>query len=194
MFLRPLGTDADRFALQVAGADRFKPGTVDGKPVVVVESLRIKIQSCRVESKDGAGNKSHFLKLRSTPVQELVAPSDVPEDAILTSDENSWTSSGSAGPHLDKVGGNTKAPVPLIQFPAEYTEAAGQAKINGICVVSLIVDTQGMPQNIQILKSLDPGLDQNAMYAVNRWRFKPAMRNGEPVPVMVDVEVKFQPY
>jgi outer membrane biosynthesis protein TonB len=51
-----------------------------------------------------------------------------------------------------------------------------------------------MPQEIKIVKTLDPGLDQNAMDAVDRYRFKPAMRNGEPVPVMLTVEVAFRVY
>jgi outer membrane biosynthesis protein TonB len=49
-----------------------------------------------------------------------------------------------------------------------------------------------MPQNPRITESLDPGLDQNALYAASRYRFKPAMRDGEPVPVMVNVKVIFE--
>jgi protein TonB len=51
-----------------------------------------------------------------------------------------------------------------------------------------------MPQNIQITKSLDPGLDQNAIDAVANFRFKPSMRNGEPVAVMVSIEINFRLY
>jgi TonB family protein len=192
MFLRPLGNDADKFAVQIAGADQFKPGTVNGKPVVVAESLNVKIQSCVVESQDGEGKKGYFLRLRSAPVQELVAPSDVSKDATLTSGENTLTDSNSASPHLGHVVGTTKAPVPLTQPKATYTDEAWRARITGTCLVSLIVDRQGMPQNPRITESLDPGLDQNALYAASRYRFKPAMRDGEPVPVMVNVKVIFE--
>ena len=113
MFLSPLGNDADKFALQIAGADHFKPGTVNGKPVVGAESLNVKIQSCVVESQDGEGKMTYALKLRAAPAQELVASSDVPEDAVLTPGPESRTSANGADSRLDHVGGALKAPIPL---------------------------------------------------------------------------------
>jgi len=58
----------------------------------------------------------------------------------------------------------------------------------------VVVDKNGMPQNPKVLRTLDYGLDQNAVDAVMRYRFKPAMRDGEPVPVIITVEVNFQFY
>ena len=92
------------------------------------------------------------------------------------------------------VGKGIRPPVPLFIPPAEFTEKAKQAHVSGTCLVGLIVDPQGMPRNLKILKSLDPGLDQNALTAVNRYRLKPAMNEGEPVPVYVKVEVNFRLY
>jgi TonB family protein len=45
-----------------------------------------------------------------------------------------------------------------------------------------------------VVRKLDYGLDQSALDAVRRYRFKPAMRNGEPVPTMVTIEVNFRLY
>jgi TonB family protein len=192
MFLHPLGTDADRFALQIANADQFKPGTVDGKPVAVAQTLKVKIQSCVVESKDSNGQKSYALKLRTIPVQELIALPNAPEDAVLIAAPHLYTDTSTSNNHADRVSGSTKAPIPLFQPEAEYTDAARKAKINGSCLVSLIVDPQGMPQNVRITKSLDPGLDQTAIIAVNRYRFRPAMQCGKPVPVIVTIEVTYK--
>jgi TonB family protein len=44
MFLRPLGTDLDKLALQIVAADHFKPGTHDGAPVVVAQSEEVGMQ------------------------------------------------------------------------------------------------------------------------------------------------------
>jgi hypothetical protein len=44
------------------------------------------------------------------------------------------------------------------------------------------------------VKPLGYGLSEKAIEAVSRYRFKPAMKNGEPVPVMVNVEVNFRLY
>jgi TonB family protein len=84
--------------------------------------------------------------------------------------------------------------VPLYTPEAHYTPEAKKAEIKGKCLVSFIVDQQGMPKNIRIIQSLDTGLDQNAMDAVAKYRFKPAMRNGEPVSVVLTSEVNFQLY
>jgi TonB family protein len=61
-------------------------------------------------------------------------------------------------------------------------------------MITLIVDAQGVPQNVRVLRALGKGLDEKAMEAVRRYRFKPAMNDGKPVPVMITVEVNFRLY
>jgi TonB family protein len=87
------------------------------------------------------------------------------------------------------------APVPLLQPQAEYSDYARKKGISGICLLGLIVDANGMPQNIHVIKSLEPSLDQNAIEAVKKYRFKPAIKDGTvPVPVVVNIEVNFRLY
>jgi TonB family protein len=194
MFLKPLGTDLDKLALQLATADRFKPGTRDGTPVVVAQSVEVDFQACVDEITDDAGKKAYLLRMRSQPEQKLGALPQPPKEAVLPSSNRSWNDLGGSTPRIDHVGDKVSAPVPLYSPEAHYTPEARKAGITGKCLVSLIVDQQGMPQNIRIIRSLDPGLDQNAMDAVAKYRFKPAMKDGQPVPVMVTVEVNFQLY
>ncbi len=102
-----------------------------------------------------------------------------------------WNTGGG----LAQVGGRVSAPVPLFQPEAEFSDEARRAKYQGVCLVSLIVDTQGNPQNVHIVRALGMGLDEKAMEAVRRYKFKPAMRDGKtPVPVQVNVEVNFRLY
>jgi outer membrane biosynthesis protein TonB len=49
-----------------------------------------------------------------------------------------------------------------------------------------------MPRDVQPVRPVGHGLDQQALAAVSRYRFTPAMKNGEPVPVKIMVEVNFQ--
>jgi periplasmic protein TonB len=58
--------------------------------------------------------------------------------------------------------------------------------------VNLVVDTHGLPQNVRVIRGVGMGLDEKAKEAVSQYRFKPAMENGHPVPVQVNVEVNFQ--
>jgi periplasmic protein TonB len=59
-------------------------------------------------------------------------------------------------------------------------------------MLSLIVDEEGKPQAIKVVRSLHPGLDQKAIEAVSQWRFRPGQKDGMPVRVMGSVEVNFR--
>ena len=60
-------------------------------------------------------------------------------------------------------------------------------------MLSVIVDETGKAQAIKVTKSLGLGLDEKAIEAVQKWRFKPGMKDGKPVPVMVSsIEVNFR--
>jgi TonB family protein len=64
--------------------------------------------------------------------------------------------------------------------------------LQGTVVLSLVVSDQGRPQNLKVVRSLGLGLDERAIEAVEQWRFKPGMKDGEPVPVMATIEVNFR--
>jgi TonB family protein len=194
MFLRPLANDLDRFALQIAEADRFTPGTHSGSPVAVEVSLEVEIKSCVEETKDNAGNKSLILRMRSLPEQRLGPPAEPYSKTIVISQGTGKQDIASGTARPERIGGKVWPPDVLKSVEAPYTLEARKARINGYCLVSVIVDAHGMPQNPRVAKSLDPGLDQNALFAVKHYRFKPALKNGSPVPVMITVEVNFRLY
>jgi len=102
---------------------------------------------------------------------------------------------GNAGGGVYQVGGRISNPVLIVQPEAEFSDEARRAKYQGICVIALIVDAQGNPQNVHVIRSLGMGLDEKAMEAVRKYKFKPAMKDGKtPVPVMITVEVDFHLY
>jgi TonB family protein len=92
------------------------------------------------------------------------------------------------------IGGGVSAPSLVFSTDPEYTEKARRAKYQGVCVVALIVDEQGNPQRVQVVRHLGMGLDKKAVEAVRQYRFKPAMLRGEPVAVTVNIEVNFKIY
>jgi protein TonB len=106
-----------------------------------------------------------------------------------------------------RQGGNAQAaasttsaaasPLPsrLNSVEAEFSDEARRAKYQGVCLISLIVDAQGNPQNPRVVRALGMGLDEKALEAVRKYKFKPAMKDGKtPVPVMITVEVNFRLY
>ncbi len=83
-------------------------------------------------------------------------------------------------------------PVLTQQVEPAYTKEARKRNISGDILLSLVVDADGTPKNIKVVSPLGLGLDEKAIEAVSKWRFKPGTKNGVPVPVMAQVEVSFR--
>jgi TonB family protein len=101
---------------------------------------------------------------------------------------------GGIGGGVFKVGGGVSAPRALSTPDPEYSEEARKAKYQGTVVLWLIVDQSGRPQQVRVARSLGMGLDQKAIEAVKQWKFEPAMKDGRPVAVQINVEVNFRLY
>lgn len=103
-------------------------------------------------------------------------------------------SGGGIGGGVYKVGGGISAPKPIDTPDPEYTEEARRAKVQGTCILWLIVDAEGHPRDIRVIRGLGYGLDAKALETVKQWRFEPARKDGQPVNVQVSVEVGFRLY
>jgi protein TonB len=90
------------------------------------------------------------------------------------------------------VGGGVSAPKEIFAPSPDYSEAARKAKFQGEVVLSLVVDAQGNPTDIHVVKPLGMGLDEKAVEKVRTWKFIPGKRNGIPVPVRVLLDVTFR--
>lgn len=88
--------------------------------------------------------------------------------------------------------GDRKAKL-IYKVEPEYTADAREKKIEGSVLLGVTIDHDGLPQNPQVKKSLYPSLDQSAIDAVRKWRFEPAIKNGQPVSMYITVEVYFRP-
>ncbi len=83
------------------------------------------------------------------------------------------------------------APRVAQQARPRYTMEAMTRHVQGTAVVQAVVMADGSVRDACISRSLDPDLDAEAVAAATRWQFTPAIRNGEPVPVMVTIELTF---
>jgi TonB family protein len=93
------------------------------------------------------------------------------------------------------IGNGVSAPVLLSSVDAVFTDQARRAKYQGVCTLSVIIDSGGNPQNPQVVHGLEMGLNEKAIEAVMQYRFKPAMKDGKtPVPVRISVSVTFKLY
>jgi TonB family protein len=103
-------------------------------------------------------------------------------------------SGGNTGGGVERIGGGVSAPVPIFEPEAEFSDEARRAKYQGEVMVSLIVDAQGNPQNPRVVRPLGMGLDEKALEAVMKYKFKPAMKGGHAVPVYLTIAVNFRLY
>jgi periplasmic protein TonB len=101
---------------------------------------------------------------------------------------------GGIGGGAFKVGGGVSAPKAIYAPDPEYSEEARKAKYQGTCVLWLIVGPDGRARDIRVARTLGLGLDEKAMEAVKTWKFEPAMKDGKPVAVQINVEVTFRLY
>jgi TonB family protein len=99
---------------------------------------------------------------------------------------------GGVGGGVYRVGGGVIAPTLLSKVEPEYSEEARKAKYQGTVTLYIQVDTNGRAQNIRVLHSLGLGLDEKAMEAVKKWRFKPGMKDGKAVIVEAQIQVNFR--
>ena len=97
-----------------------------------------------------------------------------------------------AGSRIYKVGGDVSSPKVVSKVDPEYTKEARDAKIEGTVVVQTEIHTDGRAHNTRVVRSLDPGLDHNAIDAISQWQFEPGKKDGQPVAVQATIEVNYK--
>jgi TonB family protein len=111
---------------------------------------------------------------------------------VLVEANTQTVDAGSRYGKVYKIGSGVSAPIPIHTVDPEFTEAARKARVSGDTLLGLVVDKKGKPQGVHVVRSLRPDLDAKAIESVKQYRFKPAMKAGEPVAVALNIEVNFQ--
>jgi len=102
-----------------------------------------------------------------------------------------WKSQNSPHP---RIGKGLSPPRPISHPDPGFSEQARRAKYQGVVIVSIFVDKTGETRNLRIVHPLGMGLDQKAVETVSKWRFDPAMKDGEAIDMDIGVEVDFHLY
>jgi TonB family protein len=100
---------------------------------------------------------------------------------------------GGTGGGAYRPGSGIENPVVLHEVKPQYTADAMRAKIQGSVVLECVVLPDGTVGQVSVIKSLDPvfGLDLEAIKAARQWRFVAGKRQGQPVAVLVNIELTF---
>jgi TonB family protein len=178
--VKSLDPGLDQNAIEAVKQWRFRPATEDGQPVSSEAQVDVSFILLSEPPKHGDPQiKERTVAVAIPQVKDekptlLAAPQIKDEKRVVVPIEAADTS-----PEL------------ISKVEPKYTDEAHKKEIQGKVLVYAIVNKDGIPTALHILKSLDPGLDQNAMDAVKQWRFRPATKAGQPVAVEAQVEVNF---
>jgi len=187
--LSAVGTEEDLWALHAVTGDRFNPSREGGVAQIVKRSVAVEMEACYERVKQSDGSQAERMWMAGLPKQTLKPPQD---DAKINSKDLHGPKENAA---VERVGGRVSSPVPILTPEAEYTDKARKAHYQGQCLIQLIVDQYGIPQNLRIVRPLGIGLDEKALEAVRRYRFTPAYKQEVgPVPVIITIAVNFRLY
>ncbi len=94
------------------------------------------------------------------------------------------------GPARAGMGGASK-PVKTVHIQPEYPAIAKRAKFEGTVFLDLLVDDKGNVVEHKVIRGAPMGLTESAVEAVRQWKYSPAMMNGQPISVWLNVSVRF---
>jgi TonB family protein len=200
--------------------DDTTPSTFEPYAMSAAISLRStsdkKVTGVFLQFVDSVANNTFFVYIKAQPqvswlnprqtneitVQLVSFPYDpanlaVQVAGVLFEDGEKWGAWQQGYPHqpYPPVSKNTQPvqarPVPVNHPRPAYTEEARAAHISGLVRLELLVGTDGIPRVTDILNRLPAGLTARAVRAAEAMQFKPAIRNGEPVPYYTAIEVEF---
>jgi len=165
------------FATRLVEAQRFKPAVIAGAPAALAVELTVGLHTCAQREKHPVDGDFYQIALRAHPLVavKVVAPPAPQEIAGAPGpDSRTWQSDVSTA---EQVGGHISAPIPTLLADPQ-TPVSRKFQKRGLCLLGVTIGANGVPQDIHVVRSLDPELDNNVMEAVKSWRFKPALRDG----------------
>jgi TonB family protein len=173
------------FATKLVEAQRFKPGTVDGSTTAVAVELTVGLHTCAQHQKHPADGDFYLFTLRAHPLIALTVVVPSASQEVIASQRNETATN-------ELVGGRISAPIPTFLTDPKIP-ISGKLPKRGLCLLGVTINANGVPQDIHIVRSLDPELDSYVIESVKNWRFKPALRDGsDPVAVEGTVAATFE--
>ena len=156
----------DAGAIEAIRKSKFQPGTLNDKPVPVLVHVRVP-----------------FFHLKPALPSVMQHYAERAEGQMQRPGRGLFHSADGVTP-----------PKAIHTVEAEFSELARKKKVQGAVLISLTVNEQGLPTELNVERGVGWGLDEKALQAVSQYRFQPATKDGKPVPAKINVEVMFKLY
>jgi TonB family protein len=168
----------------------------DSAPVYLSPCMRSSSGSLACGEKVGVRARRGDMLQISTPPNgmprfALACSVSQKPDKFVAFDDDSGVPEMSAPACAQKPERNLTMPHATFAPNPEYTEQARKKKIKGTVVLSLTVTVDGTTRDIKVVKGVGYGLDEKAVEAVSRWKFSPALKDGQSIEKEISVEVAF---
>lgn len=75
---------------------------------------------------------------------------------------------------------------------APFSLGADRRNVQGVVVLAAEIRPDGRAHKLRVVRPLPYGLTWSAIGSVRKWRFRPGLRDGKPVPINVQIEVEFR--
>ncbi len=195
------GNGANPSATSGLGIGNATRGGINALPSRPVSRARIESGESKPLSGSAEGAASRLPKLGMSP-QEVLGSKRVYTLHVnmpnLTSASGSWVLNfaelNEAVPvgHLNSAMEEVTGPVPLRKVDPKYPPDLRTSHVDGEVILYAIIRKDGSVDSIQLVHSVDPHLDANAMEALAQWKFMPAQKHGEPVDLEAVVHIPFR--
>jgi TonB family protein len=83
------------------------------------------------------------------------------------------------------------APRLVKEVKPQYTADALRRGVSGAILLRCVIDLDGVPTRLEIVKALDGELDRASLETLKQWRFEPGQKDGKAVLVQIDVTIAF---
>jgi TonB family protein len=188
------------FLLQFPAAQAVLRPSGPAKPVYIVQQIRFAPPPPKAEQLvPKKKEKKRVIPIPDPTPEEpepiLLAEAEAPEldvalDGVVFGIPDAPPSDGPMGPVFQLTGDIT--PPEKIVFPSpRYTEEGRQARTQGVVILEAVVDSNGDVGRVKVLKGLPYGLSDAAVDTAKQWKFRPAMRGGQPVSVYLNLTIRF---
>jgi TonB family protein len=161
----PNASSFDEFAIEAVKQSQFQPGMLKGTPVPVLIQVRVP-----------------FFHLAAAVPRVMIRSAQFGTQQQARLNDLSGSHLGDSPPRAISIAN------------PQYSSEARRKRIEGVVLVSALVNEEGNPVDLRVERSLGYGLDEKALDCFSQYRFTPAMRDGQPVAQRITIEVSFRLY
>ena len=169
------------------------------KPIYAVKQVRFQPPPPRAEQQVPQKREKKRVVPIPDPTPEEPEPIRVAEIEVPDVDVYSETDSlfgvpeGPPGPSIGavRISGGITPPEKIYAPTPRYTEEGRQSRTQGVVILEAVVDAEGNVHDVKVLKGLPNGLSESAVETALEWKYKPALLDGQPIAVFLNLTIRF---